>query len=71
MEMAQEISSMVLGLRRKVSLKVRQPLSKIMVPVLNEHYGKQLRNVAELILSEVNVKEIEYLTDTAGILVKK
>ncbi len=71
MEIAQEISSMVLGLRRKVSLKVRQPLSKIMVPVLNEHYGKQLSAVAELILSEVNVKEIKYLTDTAGILVKK
>ncbi len=70
-EIAQRISSMVLGLRRKVNIKVRQPLQKIMVPVLDNNFAEQLKKVEELILSEVNVKELEYLTDTAGILVKK
>jgi len=71
MEIAQSISSMVLGLRRKVNIKVRQPLSKIMVPILDENFRRQLAAVEHLITSEVNVKEMEYLTDTAGILVKK
>jgi isoleucyl-tRNA synthetase len=71
MDIAQHISSMVLGLRRKVNIKVRQPLSKIMIPVPDTKVEKQLRTVSALILSEVNVKEIEYLTDAAGILVKK
>ncbi len=71
MEIAQKISSMVLGLRRKVKLKVRQPLNKIMIPVSNGLIKEQVEAVKNLILSEVNVKEIEYLTDTSGILVKK
>jgi isoleucyl-tRNA synthetase len=71
MEIAQKLSSMILGLRRKENIKVRQPLSKIMVPVLNLQFEEQLCAVAQLILSEVNVKEIEYLKDTTGVLVKK
>jgi len=71
MELAQKISSMVLSLRKKTNIRVRQPLNKIMVPVLDAHFKKQLKEVSNLILSEVNVKDIEYLTDTAGILVKK
>ncbi|MDX9770277.1 MAG: DUF5915 domain-containing protein, partial [Tenuifilaceae bacterium] len=71
MEIAQSLSSMVLGLRRKVNIKVRQPLSKMMVPVLNEQFRKQLQGVENLILAEVNVKELEYLDDSAGVLVKK
>lgn len=71
MKIAQQLSSMILGLRRKESLKVRQPLSKIMVPILSEKFEKQLRAIAPLILTEVNVKEIEFLTETSGVLVKK
>ena len=71
MQLAQQISSMVLALRKKVNIRVRQPLQKIMVPVLDEHFRSQLRDVEQLILSEVNVKELEYLEDTAGVLVKK
>ncbi len=71
MEIAQKVSSMVLGLRRKVSLKVRQPLQKIMIPILNANFQIQLEGVKDLILSEINVKELEYLTETAGVLVKK
>lgn len=71
MEMAQQISSMVLGLRRKVQIRVRQPLSKLIIPILSEDMTKQLSAVQHIILSEVNVKEIEYITDTTGVLVKK
>ncbi|MDE5612873.1 MAG: class I tRNA ligase family protein, partial [Odoribacter sp.] len=71
MELAQQISSMVLGLRRKVQLRVRQPLSKLIVPILDEQMIGQLDAVKNIILSEVNVKEIEYITDTTGVLVKK
>lgn len=71
MDIAQQLSSMILGLRRKENLKVRQPLSKIMVPVLSKKFEEQLRAVSGTILSEVNVKEIEYLKETTGILVKK
>ena len=71
MDIAQRLSSMVLGLRRKVSIKVRQPLQKMMVPVLDENFRTRLKAVETLILNEVNVKELEYLTDTAGVLVKK
>ena len=70
-EIAQKISSMVLGLRRKVNLKVRQPLQKIMVPVLDDNFKQQLQKVSNLILSEINVKEIEYLSEDSGVLVKK
>ncbi len=68
---AQDISSLVLALRRKESLKVRQPLQKIMVPVLDQEFQGQIEKIKDLVLSEVNVKEIEFLTDTSGILVKK
>jgi isoleucyl-tRNA synthetase len=71
MDIAQRLSSMILGLRRKVSIKVRQPLSKIMVPVPDQKFQEQLQEVASLILTEVNVKEIEYLKESTGILVKK
>jgi isoleucyl-tRNA synthetase len=71
MEIAQKISSMVLALRKKESLKVRQPLQKMMVPILDPTFKRQLQEVEALILSEVNVKELEYLEDTAGVLVKK
>ena len=71
MQLAQKISSMVLALRKKVQIRVRQPLQKIMVPVLDEKFRQQLQDVENLILSEVNVKELEYLEDTAGVLVKK
>ncbi len=71
MEIAQQLSSMVLAIRKKEALKVRQPLQKLMVPVLDETFKRQLKAVSDLILSEVNVKEIEYLEDTAGVLVKK
>ncbi len=71
MQLAQKISSMVLALRKKVNIRVRQPLQKIMIPILNEQFRKQLQDVEQLILSEVNVKELEYLDDTTGVLVKK
>ncbi|KAA3650376.1 MAG: isoleucine--tRNA ligase [Bacteroidetes bacterium] len=71
MEIAQKLSSMVLAIRKKESIKVRQPLQKIMVPILDQKFKRQLEDVAPLILSEVNVKEIEYLEDTTGVLVKK
>jgi len=71
MALAQRVSSLVLGLRRKVNIKVRQPLQKIMVPVMNERFGAQLRTISEIIKTEINVKEISYLDDTSDILVKK
>jgi isoleucyl-tRNA synthetase len=71
MEIAQSISSMVLSLRKKEKLKVRQPLQKIMVPVTNEKFERQIREVQSLILSEVNVKELELLAKGSEVLVKK
>ena len=71
MELAQKVSSMVLGLRRKVNIKVRQPLNRIMIPVSDESVTRQFEAVKHLIMNEVNVKEIEYIRDSAGILVKK
>lgn len=68
---AQALSSMILALRRKSNLKVRQPLSKIMVPILDDKFQSQIESIKNLILTEVNVKEIEFLTDTDGVLVKK
>ncbi|MDT8393116.1 MAG: isoleucine--tRNA ligase [Bacteroidales bacterium] len=70
MQLAQKFSSMVLSLRKKSNIRVRQPLNKLMIPVLNAKFERQLKKVEDLILSEVNVKEIEYLQETAGILVK-
>jgi isoleucyl-tRNA synthetase len=71
MDIAQKISSMVLGLRRKEKLRVRQPLAKIVVPVLNPQFGEQLDAVKNIILSEINVKEIEYLSGSEGVIKKK
>jgi isoleucyl-tRNA synthetase len=71
MDIAQKVSSMILGLRRKVNIRVRQPLNKIMVPVLGNGFVEKFEAVKALILSEVNVKEVEYLNDASGILVKK
>ncbi len=71
MAIAQKASSMILALRRKEKLKVRQPLGKIMVPVLNPHFKEQFEAVSNIILAEVNVKEVEFLTDTAGVIKKK
>jgi isoleucyl-tRNA synthetase len=71
MEMAQKISSMVLALRKKVNIRVRQPLNKIILPVTDDHFIQTVDSVKELILAEVNVKKVEYITDTSGILVKR
>ncbi|MGD0584109.1 MAG: isoleucine--tRNA ligase [Bacteroidales bacterium] len=71
MDIAQKISSMILGLRRKVNIKVRQPLAKIMVPVTDDSFKAKFEAVKSLILAEVNVKEVEYIHDTDGMLVKR
>jgi isoleucyl-tRNA synthetase len=71
MQMAQDISSLVLSLRKKVGINVRQPLSKILLPILDKGFKKQVDQVKELILSETNIKDIEYITDTAGFIKKK
>ena len=71
MEMAQLVASMVLSLSKKANIRVRQPLSRIMIPVLSEEMKQQLEKVEGLILSEVNVKKVEYLTGELNILVKK
>lgn len=71
MQLAQKISSMVLSLRKKQNIRVRQPLRKIMIPVLDEKIRKQVEEVSQLILHEVNIKEIEYISPNDGILVKK
>jgi isoleucyl-tRNA synthetase len=71
MNIAQTITSMVLGLRRKVNIKVRQPLNKIMVPLLNNQFREKLERVKDLILNELNIKAIEYIDESEGVLVKK
>jgi isoleucyl-tRNA synthetase len=71
MALAQNISSLTLSLRKKVSINVRQPLSKILLPVINKGFQNQVEQVKELILSETNVKDIEFITDTAGFISKK
>lgn len=71
MDRAQRISSMVLALRRKVSIKVRQPLSKLMIPVIEEREKELITPVIPLILSEVNIKEVQFVDDSEGILVKR
>jgi len=71
MQLAQDISSLVLSLRKKVNIKVRQPLQKILIPVQDGHLKDQVEKVAHLIKSEVNVKGIDYLTETAGFIKKK
>ena len=71
MKIAQDMTSMILALRRKVNIKVRQPLTAIMVPVVSELQKTQIEAVKELILNEVNVKEIKFVDDTEGILIKR
>ncbi len=71
MQMAQDISSLVLSLRKKVGINVRQPLSKILLPILDKSFKQQVEQVKDLILSETNIKDIEYITDAAGFITKK
>ncbi|MFV8225236.1 isoleucine--tRNA ligase [Christiangramia aquimixticola] len=71
MEKAQTISSLVLSLRKKEMIKVRQPLQRVMIPVLDENQKQEIEAVADLIKSEVNVKEIELIDDASGLLVKQ
>jgi isoleucyl-tRNA synthetase len=71
MQLAQKFSSMILSLRKKNNIRVRQPLNKIMIPVLNEHFKKQVQAVEQLILSETNIKSAEYLTEDSTVLIKK
>ena len=71
MELAQRASSMVLALRRKVNIKVRQPLSKLIIPVLDKKVEEQLEKVKSIILGEVNVKDAEFIYETAGLITKK
>ena len=71
MDYAQRISSLILSLRKKENLRVRQPLQKVMLPILDESFIKHVDGVKDLILAEVNIKEIEYITDTAGVIKKK
>ena len=71
MQIAQSMTSMVLALRRKVNIKVRQPLTTLMVPVLNQDQQAHIEAVKDLVLSEVNVKEMKFVDNAAGILVKR
>ncbi len=71
MSLAQRVSSMVLALRRKVSIKVRQPLTKILIPVLDPAMARHIAAVRNLILGEVNVKELELIEQTTGIITKR
>ena len=70
MAIAQQATSLILSIRKKERHRVRQPLAKVMIPVLNEKFERQLRGVEALILSEVNVKELEYLDQTSGVIEK-
>jgi isoleucyl-tRNA synthetase len=71
MQMAQDICSLVLSIRKKVNIKVRQPLQKILIPVLDPAMKLAIEQMEELILAEVNVKEINYITETEGVISKK
>jgi len=71
MQLAQDISSLVLSLRKKVGINVRQPLSKVLLPILDKKFKKQVEQVKDLILSETNIKGIEYITDASGFIKKK
>lgn len=71
MHLAQSASSLVHSLRKKEKIKVRQPLQKVLIPILNEEDKQRIEKVAELIISETNVKEVQYIDDASGILVKK
>ncbi len=71
MRIAQDITSMVLALRRKVNIKVRQPLSMLMIPVVDEQQKQHIEAMKNLILTEVNVKDLKFVDNAAGILVKR
>lgn len=71
MSFAQKASSMVLALRKKVGINVRKPLAKVLVPVLDDTVKEHIQKVSDIFLTEVNVKEIEFLHDTTGIITKK
>ena len=71
MQLAQDASSLILSLRKKVNIKVRQPLQKVLIPVQNPGIKEQLQKVEDLIKSEVNVKQVQYLADTEGFIKKK
>ena len=71
MMLAQDITSLILSIRKKVNIKVRQPLQKAMIPLIDVRLKGQIEKVMDLVKSEVNVKEIEFLTDTHGIISKK
>ncbi len=71
MQLAQDVCSLVLSLRKKVNIKVRQPLQKLMIPVLDAQMKTQLEKIGDLIKAEVNVKEMAYITETEGVISKK
>nr|MBS0038327.1 isoleucine--tRNA ligase [Saprospiraceae bacterium] len=71
MDYAQRITSLVFSLRKKEKIRVRQPLNRILIPVIRDEFKNEVEAVSELILSEVNVKEIEYVTDASGLIEKK
>ncbi|MCR5014865.1 MAG: isoleucine--tRNA ligase [Bacteroidales bacterium] len=71
MALAQQCCSMVLALRRRVNIKVRQPLAKLIIPVLDNRVKEQLEKVMNIVLTEVNVKEAEFIFDTTGLITKK
>jgi len=71
MHLAQDICSLVLSLRKKVGINVRQPLSRILLPILDKHFKQHVERVKDLILSETNIKDIEYITDASGFIKKK
>ncbi len=71
MALAQKSTSMVLALRRKVGIKVRQPLTKVIIPILDSDMGRRLEAVKALVMGEVNVKEMELITDTTGLITKR
>jgi isoleucyl-tRNA synthetase len=71
MDYAQRICSLVHSIRKNAKIKVRTPLQRILLPIVDESFAKRIKSVEEIILAEVNVKAIEYIDDTSGILVKK
>jgi isoleucyl-tRNA synthetase len=71
MALAQQATSLILGIRKKVNLPVRQPLQKVMIPVISEKVRRQLESVSAIILGEVNVKEMQFIEDTSGIMTLK
>ncbi len=71
MQLAQDISSMILSLRKKVNINVRQPLQKVLIPILDDQFEAKVERVKSLILSETNLKELTYIKDTEGFIKKK